>query len=939
MTPTHKTAITHAMRNALTQAALQILFSLALLATAATARTLSLDGKWNFVTENGSRLSPATLAGQPKARQIAVPGTWQSQFADLRDYAGAAWYWRTVTVPALDAGHVALLRFDAVDYRADVYVNGREAGSHDGGYLPFTFDVTRMLHPGPNQIAVRVVDPGAKPSSVEGIRYAEIPHGKQSWYVQASGLWQSVALEIRPLMHLGEVHITAGADRKFIVQAHVANPESRSPNGEPGTMIVQLMDPSHHLVEEWNQAIEAGKRLYTVAGQVDDAELWSPSDPELYSVHVWLSSGDTADYPFGFRTFEARHGKFYLNGKAIFLRGALDQDFYPRTGYTLPSRRAVLKQMAEAKNLGLNLLRCHIKAPDPRYLQAADEAGLLVWYEIPSWDRLTPNSERRALGTLQGMVARDWNHPSIVIVSIINESWGANLKNAADRQWLKGAYASAKKLTPGWLVDDNSACCSNFHLQTDIADFHNYSAIPEHTAAFDHFVDQLSLRAKWLFSPYGDAAPAGNEPLVLSEFGNWGLPRVPSQRPWWFNRSFENNPLTVPAGVHKRFQKYDLAAIFGRYGELADATQLHEGEALVREVDALRSKPQIAGYVITEFTDVHWESNGLLDFWRKPKAFAARLAQAQEDDAVIPRVATNNTYAGKTVRVSVYFSHYSQTPLDAAQVVWELEGSSLKGSFNLPKVSEGGVIKAGGIVFAAPAAKTPTAHALRLRVVDGDTVLCENTLPIFVYPAPATPRATVAFHNGAGGLGGLAQAMQLRHYRISATPARGTVLLASSLDATVQQSFKNGETVLLFAGGRQTIAHGLTVVPRRNSVLDGDWISSFPWVRTESQPFTTLHFDALQGFESAAITPEAVIKGVPAAHYDDVLAGIFYGWIRSNVATLVQARVGAGRLLITTFALPQAYGRDAYATALLDRLVAYATTQFQPKLEVAPATQ
>ena len=102
--------------------------------------------------------------------------------------------------------------------------------------------------------------------------------------------------------------------------------------------------------------------------------------------------------------------------------------------------------MRKAKALGLNLLRCHIKVPDPRYLEAADETGMLIWYEIPNWDKLTANSERRAMETLHGMVERDANHPSIVIVSIINESWGANLKEAPDRAWLKSAYQQAKSL-------------------------------------------------------------------------------------------------------------------------------------------------------------------------------------------------------------------------------------------------------------------------------------------------------------------------------------------------------------------------------------------------------------------------------------------------------------------------------------------------------------
>ena len=105
---------------------------------------------------------------------------------------------------------MALLRFGAVDYAAEVYVNGQKAGSHEGGYLPFEIDVTSLLHAGENQVAVRVADPGAKPHEVvEGINYAEIPHGKQNWYVQTSGLWQSVELDYRPRVRLGAVHISA----------------------------------------------------------------------------------------------------------------------------------------------------------------------------------------------------------------------------------------------------------------------------------------------------------------------------------------------------------------------------------------------------------------------------------------------------------------------------------------------------------------------------------------------------------------------------------------------------------------------------------------------------------------------------------------------------------------------------------------------------------
>ena len=117
------------------------------------------------------------------------------------------------------------------------------------------------------------------------------------------------------------------------------------------------------------------------------------------------------------------------------------------------------------------------------------------------------------------MVDRDWNHPSVVMMSIINESWGANLKEAADRGWLRQAYRQAKQIVPGWRVDDNSACCDNFHVATDIADFHQYNAIPDYAADFDRCVTDESAPSRWLFGPYGDADRKEQTTHAL-EFGN-----------------------------------------------------------------------------------------------------------------------------------------------------------------------------------------------------------------------------------------------------------------------------------------------------------------------------------------------------------------------------------------------------------------------------------
>jgi len=680
---------------------------------------------------------------------------------------------------------------------------------------------------------------------------------------------------------------------------------------------------------------------YELTGEVRGPALWSPSDPVLYTLVVSTSLGESESIRFGFRTFEKRDGKFYLNGKVIYIRGALDQDFYPETIYTTPTLDYVKDEMRKAKALGLNMLRCHIKVPDRRYLEAADEVGLLIWYEIPNWDKLTPDSERRATETLRGMVERDWNHPSIVIVSIINESWGIDLKEAPQRAWLKSAYLEAKGFVPGWLVEDNSACCDNFHVAGDLADFHQYVAIPDYPANFDRLIADQATRPGWLYSPYGDAAPKGDEPLLLSEFGNWGLPHVPTDKPWWFSRDFGGREITMPGGVEKRFQEFKYDSLFPDFNALADATQWHEFQSLKYEIESLRAQSPIQGYIITEFTDINWESNGLLDMWRHSKIFAEALGKLQQDDLVLARADQRNFTSGEKATVDIYFSHYSEDSLAGATVEWRVEGVTpgASGTFALPAVPIGSSAKVGTIEFAAPVVAAPIRALLKLRVVSAGKTISDDSAgtAFFFYPPPKDeiPPA-VTFHDPAGRLRRLLSVMRDHNYQAPSGAETYPVLIASVFDDTVKQALSNGGRVILLPLDKQTIAPGLEVLPRTQDNLDGNWISSFLWLRQDHEPFRQIGFEPLAGFETEAVTPATVLKGVPAENFDDVLSGIFYGWIHSNVGTLVQANYGPGKLLVCTYSLGSTYGTDPYATYLLDALVNYAVSGFAPKYRIAP---
>lgn len=906
-------------------------------ARAAEGHGISLNGDWNFLADPTGAMKITDLASAQNVRPTRIPSSWQEQFADLRDYAGVAWYWRTLKLDTRpnSSQQVALLRFGAVDYLADVYVNGQKVGSHEGGYLPFEFDVSQQLITGDNQIAVRVVDPGPTVKEVEGIKYAEIPHGKQNWYVQTSGLWQEVALEIRPRMHFGPVHITAAASGNFKIQAQVRNVTVDLPIGEPLRVKAEIRDAADKTVWSGAAELKRGQESYELSGQVANPALWDIGRPSLYKLSVRLPTGDAREERFGFRTFESRGGKFFLNGRAVYLRAALDQDFYPETIYTPPSLEFVKNEMEQAKLVGLNLLRCHIKVPDPRYLQAADEAGVLIWYEIPNWDKLTEDSKRRGMATLRGMAERDWNHPSIVIVSVINESWGIDLKDGSQRPWLEQAYREAKAAVP-WLVVDNSPCCENFHMATDIADFHQYNAVPDHASDFDRFVEDMARRPGWLFSPFNDAAKRGDEPLVLSEFGNWGLPRLPAEKPWWFARPFaQDRPITLPDGVEERFKSYQLDAVFPDFNALADAAQWHQFRALKYEIDAIRARPELEGYVITEFTDLNWEANGLLDMWRRPKAYASELRKLQQDDLLVTRAEKRNLVPGEKARIDVSFSHYGSGPLAGAQLTWELEGTELKGNLAFPAVPSGTAASVGKIEFAAPEVPAPARHRLKARLAAGANVVSETVLDFYVFPrrSPDLP-PPVSFHDPAGRLRRLQIEMRARNYLAPSGSESFPVLITSVFDDEVKDVLRTGGRVILLPSDKQTLGSGIEIVPRAGSFLDGNWISSYLWIRKDQEPFKQIGFETLPGFEVQSVAPSTVVQGLKPEQFSDVLAGLFYGWIHSNVGALVQARCGKGKLLICTFSVGTTYGSDPYATYLLDALVQYVVSGPTPKLEI-----
>ena len=939
-----------------------------LLVTTASAQKINLDQNWNFFADTSGSAAISSLPAAQSWRPVRVGLSWNAQFADLRDYMGAAWYRSTFPAVDLSGGHHALLTFGAVDYYSEVFVNGKRVGTHEGGYTPFTFDITDALHQGVNDLAVRVVDPPMDEKDNRArfpkMLYNEIPHGKQNWYVQTGGIWQPVWIEIKPKDYITSVKVSAKVDGSVNVlvfsNAHLGPPPPMPAPGTSGREVprqtildvihVRVIDPAGNgfdLKLKGGGGAAVNDYVY-FEGRVPSPKLWSPGQSTLYTVVATLGDDRVTDR-FGFRSFEARDGKFYLNGEPFYMIAALDQDFYPETIYTPPSEEYLRDEMLKGKRLGLNLLRCHIKVCDPTYLKVADEVGMLVWYEIPSWNdfnHFAPKAAERGERIFREMVERDWNHPSIVIQSIINEGWGVDLAHQSEsRRWLRAAFDRAKTLTAplGRLIVDNSACCDNFHLKTDIEDNHRYNSIPDDYRPFDQWIADFAARPKWNFSPHGDAEPTGREPLVLSEFGNWGLPKLPKDLPWWFGRGFGDRPVTKPAGLFERFKEFRFRTLFRDYDELAVATQWHQYVSLKHEIEEIRRHASIQGYVITEFTDINWEANGLLSMWREPKAYAAQLGKIQQPDLVIVRTDKKNYTSGQSMQIEGLLSHYGTSDLKAAKLVWRNEvGKKLATQELAKEIAPASVTPIARRAMPAPEVTRPQRQIIRLEVHDkADRIIAGNEAEVFIYP-----KAKPATHTAVS-VSNLKQSSGLKPERLAAAGYtvldpkvelaalnRPTLMIGSALDDEVERHLRKGGRALILANAKEALPSSgpLKITPRAGSDLDGNWVTNFNWVRFGSlSPFSAVAFTKILGFESERVVPRFVIQGIDGANYDDVLSGVFYGWLNNNAALAVQMRVGRGQLLLTTFRFEE-YGADPYATDLLDSLIRYASgSTIQPR--------
>jgi hypothetical protein len=433
---------------------------------------LNLNGIWQF--QPGATNDPVPV-NQTLSSSILVPYPMESAISGVMQYSAFSWYRRTFVVPPAWSGKRIILHLDAVNWQAQVFINGQSLGIHKGGYDPFSYDITSLLGGGGTQeLIVQVYDP---------VDNGGQPRGKQTlypggiMYTSSSGIWQPVWLE----------PVDATGIQNLVINPDVDNSRLRLTVNTYATTGVTISAT----------ALSNGIVVSTVTGNpatgldlsIPNPKLWSPSSPFLYDLQISVLQGgltnDTVASYFGMRKVSVVNVKgvpqIFVNNQPLFEMGPLDQGFWPDGIYTAPTDDALKYDLTQEKALGFNMVRKHIKVERQRWYYWADKLGLLVWQDMPSCNSYTGNPSPPAVDPAQfiteltRMVTNHWNSPAIIMWDVFNESQGQeNTSGGVGQSSTASLVQQVKTLDPSRLV--NQASGGSYYGVGDVLDNHSYPA-------------------------------------------------------------------------------------------------------------------------------------------------------------------------------------------------------------------------------------------------------------------------------------------------------------------------------------------------------------------------------------------------------------------------------------------------------------------------------
>ncbi len=560
-----------------------------------------LGGNWGFAYDDNNVGLKENWKSKPEIfnQTIIVPFPPESAASGIGNKAfhPVVWYRRELELEAgfeLNLKRV-LLHFGAVDYEAEVWVNGQSVACHEGGNTPFTADITNALDPGQKTqvVVLRAEDQPTDLSQPRGKQYWE-EKPRRIWYERTTGIWQPVWLEYVSDTYIAEIRWTPDLERGLLDMEVRLN--QKPPR--PLKLGVKLSLRGVYLAEDEIKVERSQVRrsIALEAGRITmnrEEILWSPQYPNLIDAEITLLEGEqTVDSVLsyaGLRSVGFNKGRFLLNDRPYYLRLVLEQGYWPETHLAAPSNEALRREVELTKELGFNGVRIHQKVEDPRYLYWCDRLGLMVWGEMANAYVFSPAAVEKFTREWLEVLRRDYNHPCIVAWVPLNESWGVpDLEhNQKQRSYVKALYNLTHSL------DDTRPVIGNDgweHIVGDVWGIHDYaingSYIRERYGspeAVERTLSQIQPHYRNIVLPENTHR---GEPIMLTEVGGFSLAPSTGEE-WWGYETAK-----------------DSEAFLAKYTDL---------------IQAILDCPTISGFCYTQLTDTGQETNGLLKADREPK--------------------------------------------------------------------------------------------------------------------------------------------------------------------------------------------------------------------------------------------------------------------------------------------------------------------------------
>lgn len=641
---------------------------------------LFLDGSWQVIFDDQNKGRVLNWQFEEEFRsyygieQVTVPACLE-EFR--QDYEGVAWYGKTFEMPADWHDKVVRLFFEAVNYRAEVWVNGGAVGHHEGGYTGFVFEVGDLLKPGqPNFIAVRVITPLiTRDVVIDGLGRDDMPHWRGAI---AGGIWQSVLLIATDSVYIEEVYVRGDIETgEAVVEIDIRNAGLKSRPVNLDWDISPCKGTASAVTETESLTLRPGHSKLKRKFAVENFQLWDLDNPFLYKLtaQVQMQDGlpDLVPIRFGFREFTVKGKNFYLNGKKIVLKTTFNEGFYPHSLAFPRDLELLKKEFRLIKEGNINMIRPWRKPQPSVVYDMADEMGILFVGALPvecmdNWPQITPYARQRIENEVTEMVLRDRNHPSIVIWEMFNEILRDGLKRLRHSTSLK-----ARELDESRLIMDEAGgfagVCSIYlpgsYEPTPINDVHNYPGTPFDQASYDNllFLGKSESELKALGrSGTGGQTRSHVEPGLLTNISELGYGSIPDLEANLAQYRREGNPFTPDYRIHERlFESYGkvlkqtgVDQVFPNFQDFVLACQeIHyEGNKLMAE--ACRINPDIAGIGIHALNDGDWVVGaGLIDNFRNPKRAYYAIKEVFADRYLAVRPSRQNLYAGQDLQINL----------------------------------------------------------------------------------------------------------------------------------------------------------------------------------------------------------------------------------------------------------------------------------------------